>query len=114
MTHVTQWQRRTVACMVPSSRKLPARPNPLHLFGCEVFRGAAHPGCAAAAGELSHFEELAAAKKGRRRYGQRDAAMILVAFRRGLRVSELCALTWDQIDFAHGLIHVRRMKNGIP
>src|SRR5436190_9609105 len=57
---------------------------------------------------------IAAAKKGRRRYGQRDATMILVAFRHGLRVSELCALTWDQIDFSHGLIHVRRMKNGIP
>jgi len=40
--------------------------------------------------------------------------MILVAFRHGLRVSELCALTWDQVDFGHGLIHVRRLKNGIP
>src|SRR5262245_49211628 len=56
----------------------------------------------------------AAAKKGRRRYGTRDATMILVAFRHGLRVSEVCALTWDQIDFSHGLIHVRRLKNGIP
>ena len=57
---------------------------------------------------------IVAAKKGRRRYGLRDSTMILVAFRHGLRVSELCALTWDQIDFSHGLIHVRRMKNGIP
>ena len=56
---------------------------------------------------------IAAAKKSRRRYGMRDATMILVAFRHGLRVSELCTLTWDQIDFSHGLIHVRRMKNGI-
>ena len=37
-------------------------------------------------------------KRGRR-YGLRDATMILVAFRHGLRVSELCALTWGQIDF---------------
>ena len=57
---------------------------------------------------------IAAAKKGRRRYGLRDATMILVAFRHGLRVSELCTLTWDQIDFSHGFIHVRRLKNGIP
>ena len=57
---------------------------------------------------------IAAAKKRGRRYGLRDATMILVAFRHGLRVSELCALTWDQIDFSHGLIHVRRIKNGIP
>jgi len=56
---------------------------------------------------------IAAAKKSRRRYGMRDATLILVAFRHGLRVSELCTLTWDQIDFSHGLIHVRRMKNGI-
>src|SRR5262245_9051003 len=57
---------------------------------------------------------MTAAKKGGRRYGLRDATMILVAFRHGLRVSELCALTWDQIDLSHGLIHVRRLKNGIP
>ena len=57
---------------------------------------------------------IAAAKRSGRRYGLRDATMILVAFRHGLRVSELCSLTWDQIDFSHGLIHVRRLKNGIP
>ena len=33
------------------------------------------------------------------RYGHRDAIMILVAYRHGLRVSELCALRWDQVDF---------------
>lgn len=53
-----------------------------------------------------------AAKKRGRRYGLRDATMILVAFRHGLRVSELCALTWDQIDFS-GMMHVHRLKNGI-
>ena len=55
-----------------------------------------------------------AAKKRNRRYGLRDATMILVAFRHGLRVVELCSLTWDQIDFAQGMMHVRRVKNGIP
>jgi type 1 fimbriae regulatory protein FimB/type 1 fimbriae regulatory protein FimE len=40
--------------------------------------------------------------------------MILVAYRHGLRVSELCALRWDQVDFEHGLLHVRRIKNGLP
>ena len=62
--------------------------------------------------EVERF--IAAAKRSGRRYGLRDATMILVAFRHGLRVSELCALTWDQIDFSHGMIHVRRFKNGIP
>jgi site-specific recombinase XerC len=33
------------------------------------------------------------------RYGHRDATMILIAYRRGLRVSKLCALRWDQVDF---------------
>ena len=49
----------------------------------------------------------------RGRYGVRDATMILVAFRHGLRVSELCSFTWDQIDFSQGMMHVRRVKNGI-
>jgi type 1 fimbriae regulatory protein FimE len=41
------------------------------------------------------------------------ATMILVAFRHVLRASELCAVTWDQIDFSQGMMHVRRIKNGI-
>jgi type 1 fimbriae regulatory protein FimB/type 1 fimbriae regulatory protein FimE len=49
----------------------------------------------------------------RGRYGLRDATMILVAYRHGLRPGELCALRWDQIDIAQGLLHVRRLKNGI-
>src|SRR3954447_2920752 len=48
------------------------------------------------------------------RYGHRDATMIQVAYRHGLRVSELCALRWGQVDFEHGLLHVRRIKNGMP
>ena len=53
--------------------------------------------------------------RGRQKRGRRyDATTILVAFRHGLRIAGLCSLTWDQIDFSHGLMHVRRMKNGIP
>ncbi len=52
-----------------------------------------------------------AAKRGR--YGHRDATMILIAYRHGLRVSELVALRWDQIDFTLGHIQVRRAKGGI-
>jgi len=50
----------------------------------------------------------------RGRYGHRDATMILVGYRHGLRVSELCALRWDQVDLGRGLMHVRRIKNGTP
>jgi site-specific recombinase XerD len=56
---------------------------------------------------------MATAKKRGKRFGLRDATMILVTYRHGLRVSELCALTWDQVDFSHGLLHVRRVKNGM-
>src|SRR5215204_7754432 len=52
---------------------------------------------------------IAAARQNR--YGHRDATMILIANRHGLRVAELCALRWDQVDFEHGLLHVRRIKN---
>jgi integrase len=48
------------------------------------------------------------------RYGHRDATMILLAFRHGLRASELCALRWDQVDLVHARLHVSRLKNGIP
>ena len=48
------------------------------------------------------------------RWGHRDATMILVAFRHGLRSSELVDLRWDQIDFTHAVLHVRRAKKGTP
>ena len=47
------------------------------------------------------------------RHGMRDAALILVACRHGLRVSELVSLRWDQVDLQQGLLHVTRRKNGI-
>jgi type 1 fimbriae regulatory protein FimB/type 1 fimbriae regulatory protein FimE len=48
------------------------------------------------------------------RYGHRDATLILLAYRHGLRVSELIALRWDQIDLDQGLLYVSRVKNGVP
>jgi len=59
-------------------------------------------------------EILAAAAKKRGRYGHRDALAIRMAARHGFRVSELCALRWDQIDLGAGLIHVHRLENGVP
>ena len=59
------------------------------------------------------INELITVAKKRGRYGHRDATMILLAYRHGLRVAELCALRWDQLDFKQGLLHVRRIKNGI-
>jgi integrase len=47
------------------------------------------------------------------RYGHRDATMILVAYRHGLRASEVCDLQWQQIELSEGRLHVHRVKNGI-
>ena len=44
------------------------------------------------------------------RHGLRDRMMVLVAFRHGLRVSELCDLRWSDIDFNAGSVHIRRLK----
>jgi integrase len=51
---------------------------------------------------------------GKNRYGHRDATMVLVAYRHGLRAAELVTLRWDAIDFGHGRLHVNRAKNGSP
>jgi type 1 fimbriae regulatory protein FimE len=48
------------------------------------------------------------------RHGHRDATLIRLAYRHGLRVSELVSLRWDQIDLKQGLMHVSRLKNGVP
>jgi integrase len=51
---------------------------------------------------------------GGNRWGQRDATMILLAYRHGLRAAELIDLRWDQVDFDQAVLHIRRVKNGIP
>jgi type 1 fimbriae regulatory protein FimB/type 1 fimbriae regulatory protein FimE len=56
-------------------------------------------------------ERLTAAAKANR-YGHRDATIILVAYRHGLRASELVDLRWDQVEFASATLHVRRLKHG--
>ena len=48
------------------------------------------------------------------RHGHRDATLIVIAFRHGLRVSEAVALQWAQVDFKDGLLHVNRLKGGVP
>jgi integrase len=49
------------------------------------------------------------------RYAHRDATLILIAFRHGLRASEICDLDWSQVEFSRSAsLHVRRAKNGKP
>ena len=58
---------------------------------------------------IDEVERLIEAAKNNR-YGHRDALMVLLAFRHGLRASEICDLRWDKT----ASLHVRRLKNGTP
>ena len=54
---------------------------------------------------------MKAARSGR--YGHRDATMLLIAYRHGLRGQELCDLEWSQVEFGrNAALHVKRVKNG--
>jgi type 1 fimbriae regulatory protein FimB/type 1 fimbriae regulatory protein FimE len=61
----------------------------------------------------AEVDRLTDAAKGNR-HGHRDATMILVAYRHGLRAAELTDLRWDQIEFGSATLHVRRVKRGTP
>src|SRR5215510_57669 len=59
-------------------------------------------------------EKLIEAARKHGRYGHRDATMILLAYRHGLRASELVDLQWSQVELNAGRLHVRRSKRGSP
>src|SRR5256885_14344991 len=83
--------KRAVGPLRPSNSELRSRE---HLTEAEVIK-------------------LIEAAKGNR-HGHRDATMILIAYRHGLRASEICDLRWEQFDFTSATLHVRRVKNGKP
>ena len=60
----------------------------------------------------SEVERLMEAARKHSRYGHRDATIILIAYRHGLRASELVDLEWHQVEFEGGRLHVHRKKNG--
>ena len=60
------------------------------------------------------IEKLMAAARKYGRYGHRDATMILITYRHGLRASEVCDLQWHQIELGAGRLHVHRAKRGTP
>ena len=59
-------------------------------------------------------DALIKAAKSTGRHKHRDGTLILIAYRHGLRVSELVSLRWDQVDLKQGKLHVNRLKNGSP
>ncbi len=60
----------------------------------------------------SEVESSMSAARKTGRHCHRDATLILLAYRHGLRVTELVATRWEQIDLKAGLFHVRRIKHG--
>lgn len=59
-------------------------------------------------------EAMIGAAKKAGRHGERDAALILLAFRHGLRVSEIISLRWEQVNLKDGWLYVKRAKRGTP
>ena len=45
--------------------------------------------------------------------GHRDATLILIMTRHGLRVTEAIDLKWDQVDWPKSHLHVQRLKCGV-
>src|SRR5215468_1722896 len=100
------------------------------IFACRIQTGGVFMGNAAARGAAPNtvfssvrtreyltgreIERLMAAARKRSRWGHRDATMILLGYRHGLRASELCDLRWSQVELSTGRLHVRRAKNGSP
>jgi type 1 fimbriae regulatory protein FimB/type 1 fimbriae regulatory protein FimE len=93
---------------------------------------ARHPQLADAVVFLDHVRVAAEALRGREyltaaeveklitagrigRHGHRDETMILVAYRHGLRASEIADLEWSQAELGrNATLHVRQAKNGKP
>lgn len=60
------------------------------------------------------INQLRSAARRYGRHGHRDDTLILMMFRHGLRVGEIIALRWEQVDLKQEVLHVRRLKQGIP
>lgn len=60
------------------------------------------------------INQLRVAARRQGRHGHRDDTLILMIFRHGLRVGEIITLRWEQVDLKQGLLHVCRLKQGIP
>lgn len=60
----------------------------------------------------AEMKQFLAAARGSR-HGVRDYAMMLMAYRHGLRVSELVDLRLDDVDLKSGRLYVRRKKGSL-
>ena len=72
--------------------------------------GAAGVAARAAGEEVERLRKACGERLGR--HPHHDGTMTLIAYRHGLRVTELVGLRWDMLDLDQGLLHVRRLKQG--
>lgn len=84
------------------NRSVPVRPTNVELRQREYLTSA-------------EVERLTKAARNGGRYSHRDATLILIAYRHGLRATEIADLEWSQVEFGRNAsLHVRRAKNGKP
>jgi len=88
------------------SDKAPAKRTLLQRRKNTDYRGREHL-------DVTEVSKMVRAAAGHGRYGRRDAAAILLAFHHGLRVSETCALRWDQVDLKGKNLYTNRAKGGL-
>lgn len=58
-------------------------------------------------------EKLVKVIRKKSRNPDRDECLVWMMFQHGLRVSEIVNITWDQINFKTGMLHVNRLKGSI-
>ena len=57
----------------------------------------------------SEVDQLIAVLRKKSRNPNRDALIVMMMFRHGLRVGEAVSLKWDQVDFKASTVHVNRL-----
>ncbi len=62
----------------------------------------------------SEVNKLMDAAKRTAQNSHRNYCIVLMGFRHGLRVSEIAALKWSDVDFDRGSIYINRAKGSIP
>jgi len=60
--------------------------------------------------EVDHLIRTA---RQRGRYGHRDATLLLLMYRHGLRVADAVHLRWELLDLKPAVLHVQRVKHGV-
>jgi integrase len=61
----------------------------------------------------AEVDKLLVAAKGTAQNGHRNYCIILLGYRHGLRVAEIAALKWSDVDFDKGTLYINRAKGSI-